>query len=117
MFLTGISGPFISIFLALVLPWLVVIFGESTGLQITSESKNVILCTEDQSGSENLQSTYTKTNREKVDKQISSFLQPEDILAFITGNPGYGHPANHTIYYLRGIDNTESRGPPQMFTI
>ena len=48
MFLTGFSSPFISIFLALVLPWLVVVFGKNSSLQITSESNNLIRITETQ---------------------------------------------------------------------
>ena len=121
MFLTGFSSPFISIFLAVVLPWLIIIFGKETSQQIISDAK-VIFHIEEVSGKKeiDLQESYTFTAVEKtsIQKQVSTFCKPgKNYIASCIFEPDYSYPANDTIFETLVSRNSGNRAPPFMFTI
>ena len=120
MFLTGFSSPFISIILAVILPWLIIIFGENTGQKIIAETKEIFRITEIQPVKEVLQNTYSYTtpSKESDDKQASASYKPKnEWFIFTIRIPGHGFPENDLkyIFYLSGYSG--SRAPPLMFTI
>lgn len=121
MFLTGFSSPFISIFLAVVLPWLIIIFGKETGQQIISDAK-IIFHIEEVSSEKEIanQGNYILSGIEKksVQKQISSFCKPDkNFIVYCVFKPEYNYPANDTIFEIPVSRNSGNRAPPFMFTI
>ena len=121
MFLTGFSSPFISIFLAIVLPWLLVFFGKGTARQIILDSKEIFHFQENRIEKPNDSETFSFSKAEKEpqdNKQFLLFIKSDEIcFLFLNEKQKYLCPASHARLTNRTVNTSGTRAPPQMFTI
>ena len=121
MFLTGFSSPFISIFLAVVLPWLIIMFGKDTGQQIIAEAK-VVFHFDEKSNERTTEShenfRIVHSEKKLAQKQVSAYFKPDkNEFVFCVFNSHCGYPANDKKYETPVSRNRSKRAPPVMFTI
>lgn len=121
MFLTGFSSHFISIFLAAVLPWLIIMFGKDTGQQIIAEAK-IIFHFDGKNDEEAAVSpenfNIVHSEKKLKQKQVSAYFKPDKSeFVFCVFNSHCVYPANDKKYETPVSRNKSKRAPPVMFTI
>ncbi|HBL77471.1 MAG: hypothetical protein A2W90_10535 [Bacteroidetes bacterium GWF2_42_66] len=120
MFLTGFSSPFISIFLAIVLPWLLVFFGKGTARQIILDSKEIFHFQENRIEKPNDSETFSfsKAEKEPTDKRFLVFIETDKTcFLFLNEQPKHTHPVSNVSLISQTVSVSGTRAPPQMFTI
>lgn len=121
MFLTGFSSHFISIFLAVVLPWLIIIFGKDTGHQIIADAKMIFHIEESKGEIEIIPQrnySFTTFQQKSTIKQNSIFCESnKSYFLFCVFKSDHEYPANDTILKSLISRNCGNRAPPLLFTI
>ncbi|MDX9881699.1 MAG: hypothetical protein RBS73_06505 [Prolixibacteraceae bacterium] len=120
MFFTGFSSPFISIFLAVVLPWLIVVFGKEAGLQIVPRLVVSVDSKQDtpEKTSVPAVSSFSKTEKIPADKAFACFYEAgKEYFFFQKETDKYLRPGNDACLGMQAPRLAGPRAPPQMFAI